>query len=417
MKIGPFSERFSLAPETIRYYINKGLLVPAVKNERYFFSKQDIADMELLLKLKELRFSLAEIHKIISLSRLSNLDSTEELNDYLNILKRQKKELIREKHRLEQTIANINREINEAADKHTVMQKRTSGVPLPFLPYLACPHCQGNLTINNCNIVNDQILSGSLTCACGYSAAIQNGIIIGQSGEISIYDGPDTERNCYRMMSPDLITLMQRDYQWMLEKLGGIPTQGKLILENYVNDYCFCHANFEFLDPRALYIITDKFPEVVAMYKSLLDRKNLPNQVLYIAAAPHQLPLKEHCVDIYIDFASNECAIFKHAFAHDALERYFHRDTYAAGIFWHFQKGSETLAELQRQYPENWEHNFDLKYFYAYLQRHWRQIDAFDDLGSVTDSGEGDSFSYHKTGEVLGLYSFQVKGYLGAKSS
>jgi len=37
MKIGQFSQHFNLTSETIRYYINKGLLVPVTKNDRYDF--------------------------------------------------------------------------------------------------------------------------------------------------------------------------------------------------------------------------------------------------------------------------------------------------------------------------------------------------------------------------------------------
>lgn len=415
MRIGEFSRRFSVTAETVRFYINKGLLVPASKNDRYAFSEQDITDMEFLLHLKSMRFSLSEIHRIMSIKRLSNLDSAEELSDYIAILKRHKKELIREKNKLEEVIDDLTYEIQNTTGKHTVMEKRSGGVSLAFLPYLACPHCQSNLDIQNCQITGDQIMQGTLTCSCGFSAPIVNGIILGQSGEISIYDGPDVERNCYRMMSPDLITLMQRDYQWILDKLDRTPTKGKLILEDFVNDYCFCHANFEYMDPDALYIVADKFPEVVAMYKNLIDRLNLPNKVLYIAAGSQLLPLRKGCVDVYIDFASNEYAIFRPGYATDALERYFHDETFVVGSFWHLPSHARTLEELQRQYPENWKHNFDLKYFSSHLKSHWRQVLAFEDLGFVTDAGEGDSFSYHQRGEKLGLVSYYAKGYLPAK--
>ncbi|MDR1019454.1 MAG: MerR family transcriptional regulator [Synergistaceae bacterium] len=412
MKIGEFSEMFRLTPETVRFYINKGLLVPASRNERYAFSAQDVEDMELLQKLKRLRFSLSEIHRIVSLKRLSNFDSTDELNDYVSILKKQKKVLTRERGRLQETIAEIEREIAGAAGKHTGQAKRASGVPLAFLPYLACPHCQKGLSIKGCSIEKDQIVSGSLFCACGYQSGIQNGIVLGERGEVSIYDGPDLERNCYRMMSPGLITLMKKNYRWMLERLEKCGTKGKLVLEDFVNDYCFCHANFEAMDPSALYVITDKFPEIVAMYKNLIDKMNLEHQVLYIAAASHLLPLRDGCVDIYIDLATNEYAMFQQGYAMDALSRYFHERSSAVGIFWHFEDRCESLAELRRQYPDAFDRNFDLACFREYLGRCWQDVADFDYLGFVTDSGEEDSFSYHVVGEKLNLNSYFVRGFL-----
>ncbi|ATW25075.1 MerR family transcriptional regulator [Candidatus Formimonas warabiya] len=412
MKISEFSQHFHLAPETIRYYINKGLLVPVTKNDRYNFREQDIEDMELLLRLKSFRFSITDIHKILSLKRLSNLDSSEELNDYINILKAQKKVLLGEKAQLQKLINDLQQEISTSSGKHTGAIKRKSGVPLTFLPYLSCPHCQGQLSISNCNIERDQIISGGLNCACGFKATIQNGIIIGQPGKISVYDGPDVERNSYRMMSPSLITLMQKAYHWMLERLNKCNTKGKLVLENFVNNYCFCYSNFESMDKDAYYIITDKYPEIVAVYKSLIDKLNLDLQVLYIAAGSHLLPLKNNCIDIYIDLdASNEYAIFHNGYAVDALTRYFHQDTYAIGAFFFFKPGGPSAQELLRQYPETWEKSFDIVHFRKYLQEMWQDTLDYYNIGYVTDSGEGESFSYHIPGEKLGLNTYFMHGF------
>lgn len=416
MKIAQFSQHFNLPSETIRYYINEGLLVPATKNDRYNFCERDIEDMELLLKLKSFRFSITDIHKILSLKRLSNLDSAEELNDYVNILKSQKYVLLKERAFLNRTINSLQQEISTASGKHTGAIKHKSGVPLSFLPYLACPHCKGILNINNCNIEGDQIISGGLNCACGFNAAIQNGILIGQPGKISINDYPDVERNCYRMMSPSLITLMQKTYNWMLERLKRCDTKGKLILEDFVNNYCFCHSNFESMDKDAYYIITDKYPEIVAVYKNLIDKMNLGLKILYIAAGSHLLPLKNNCVDIYIDLdSSNEYAIFHNGYAADALTHYFHQDTYALGMFSSLKPGGPSVQELHRQYPETWEKCFDINHFRKYLQEMWKDTLDNDNLGFVTDSGEDESFSYHIQGEKLWLNTFFVHGFMGSK--
>jgi len=412
MKIGEFSQHFNLAPETIRYYINKGLLVPVTKNDRYNFCKRDIEDMELLLKLKSFRFSIIDIHKILSLKRLSNLDSSEELHDYINILKAQKKMLLSEKAQLQKLINDLQQEISTTSGKHTGDIRRKSGVPLTFLPYLACPHCQGNLSISNCNIERDQIISGGLNCACGYKANIQNGILIGQPGKISIYDGPDVKRDCYRMMGPSLISLMQKAYNWMLERLQKCDTKGKLILEDFINNYCFCHSNLEYMDKDAYYILTDKYPEIVAVYKNLIDKLNLDLQVLYIAAGSHLLPLKNNCIDIYLDFdANNEYAIFHNGYSVDALTRYFHQDSYAIGAFFFFKPGGPTIQELHRQYPEAWEKCLDITHFRKYLQEVWKNTLDLENIGYVINSGEDESFSYHIHHEKLGLSTYFVQGF------
>ena len=411
MRIGPFSELFGMSPETVRFYVNKGLLVPLIRQGRYIFSPQDVEDMELLLKLKALRFSLAEIHRVLSLKRLSNFDSPEELNDYISILKIQKEAMQQEKSHVEQIIAKLNHEIGHASGKHTG-NKRICGVPLVFLPYLACPHCQKGLNISDCNIEKDQIMAGTLLCSCGYRAQIQNGIIIGDPGEINAYDGPDLDRYCYRMMSPPLITLMKKNYQWMLERLGKYDTKGKIILEDFINDYCFCHANFESMSPDALYIVTDKFPEIVAMYKELIEKMNLPHQILYIAAGSHLLPLRKNCIDIYIDSGANECAMFQPYYSMAALAPYFHSQSRAIGFFWHFAPECLSLQEMKNHYPNSWEYNFNIRYFQQYLQENWQHIIDFEELGYVTDSGGEDSFSYHIPGEKLQLQMYFAEKFI-----
>ena len=410
LRIGEFSAKFSLEVDTVRYYVNKGLLIPACKNDRYLFSQKDEEDLQHLLDLKKMRFSLADIHRILSLERLSHLGSPEELEDYIRIFQQQLAAMEEEERALKEVQKSLLTEIESAAEKRREETSRISGVPLRAISLFACPRCRKKLALSDAAILDEQIMSGSMSCVCGYRAEIRNGIIIGEQGEVSEYDGPDLERNCYRRMSPDLITLLQRDYQWLLGRMEELPQGNKVVLEDFVNDYCFCHANMEKLSPDHLYIITDKFPEIVRMYKNLIDRKNLPHQVVYIAAASHLLPLKEQCVDLYMDFSSNEYAIFNEGYALDPLKTHFHKDTCAMGSFWHFPTGCASLKELKRQYPENWEHNFNIQHFLNYLREHWRELRACEQLGSIEDSGEAESFSYHQPGDILRLTSYFVTG-------
>ena len=81
------------------------------------------------------------------------------------------------------------------------------------------------------------------------------------------------------------------------------------------------------------------------------------------------------------------------------------------GSFWHFPAGCPSLLELKRQYPETWEHNFHIQYFLNCLRDSWRELRACEQLGSITDSGEAESFSYHQPGDILRLTSYFVRGF------
>ncbi len=410
MKIGEFSEYFNLPIETIRYYINKGLIIPHVKNNRYYFNEKDIADMKLIIKLKSLKFSLNDIHKIISLKRLSNLDNPDELKDYISIMNDQKNILGKDMAEIKKSLELINEEIYSVSCKKNTHPHRISGVSLNFLNYFACPMCMDSLSLENCNIEGQEITSGVLKCTCGYHALIQDGIVIGQTVDLNRYDGADTERNCYRMMSPELISMVQKAYIDISEHLESIDTDNKLILEDFINNYCFCYNNFSDLNPNALYIISDQYLEVVKLYKSLIDKLELPHKILYISASSHLLPIKEKCVDVYIDFDSaNEYAIFNNGYASDAVKKYFGDKSYIIGAFFSFKKNSASITELHRQYPHTWEYCFDWKYFQQHFNTFSKKIVYKNEIGVVTNSGYGESFSYHVNEDPLYLNTYVCK--------
>ena len=51
MKIGEFAKKYGVTKNTVRYYIEHGLLVPE-SGLQYQFGKQEEEDMELILKMK-----------------------------------------------------------------------------------------------------------------------------------------------------------------------------------------------------------------------------------------------------------------------------------------------------------------------------------------------------------------------------
>lgn len=402
MKISEFCGKFDITPETVRFYVNKGLLCPVSKNNRYIFQENDIDDMQKILKLKSYRFSIEDIHQLLSIWRLSRFDSAEELNDYVKILENQRSFLLTEEKHLAEAISSIEYDVHHVTGRHKSSSKNRFGVPLIFLDFLACPLCHSNLDLIDCNIAEGQVLNGRLTCRCGYNAKIQNGIIVGPVGNISNYDWPDTERNCYRLMNPTLASYMQRAYHWMLDKLGGQNISGKTVLEDYINNYCFCHANLESLDENALYIITDKHLEMVSVYKELIDKIRTKHRILYIAASSNMLPLKEKCIDYYIDFDSdNEHSLYEHEYSTDEILKYLNTTCVGIGAFFSFKPKSESIRVLHREYPEVWDRGFDLSYFKRYLSATWNNIIEEESIGTVVEKVRDEkAIFYHVPGEV-----------------
>ena len=112
MRIGEIAKAVDIPVNSVRYYINMGLLVPQNKNKQYIFNEEDLQDLQLILKLKTLHFSLNDIHKILSLSRVSNLSDRGDIEDYLQFFLEQKDRLAQERAELDRAIAGLRDEID-----------------------------------------------------------------------------------------------------------------------------------------------------------------------------------------------------------------------------------------------------------------------------------------------------------------
>ena len=61
MRIGEVSRRYHISVDNLYYYINYGLLVPPKPRSQYVFDETVLQDLEWILELKELDFTLREI--------------------------------------------------------------------------------------------------------------------------------------------------------------------------------------------------------------------------------------------------------------------------------------------------------------------------------------------------------------------
>lgn len=407
MRIGEIAKAVDIPVNSVRYYINMGLLVPQNKNKQYIFNEEDLQDLQLILKLKTLHFSLNDIHKILSLSRVSNLSDRGDIEDYLQFFLEQKDRLAQERAELDRAIAGLRDEIDHiktSIENHSLK----TGVPLTMLNNIFCPHCQKQLNLKDAYIENQYVLSGEFLCDCGYTAKIKDGILCTKGGYISDYDYPDLERSFVKNVPAPFISNLQKSYNWLLEQLAAANPAGKVVMEDHLNAYAFSYRHIQQMNPTSNYILADKYFEIVKMYKERIDRLNLNLNILYIADATFELPLKNNCVDIFIDyFASNEYAFFNHHYLLDKLDRYFHTDTSVLGTYFYFKPGSVSMRQAMLDYPETWDKNFDFKSFKQHFinEERYNSVDE-EPIGYITDSGNSEAFSFHQPGEEMHLHSY-----------
>lgn len=421
MKIGQFCSMFNTKPGTVRFYIEKGLLIPDSLNGHYVFSEKDVTDMRTLLKLKEFRFSLPEIYNIMTLTRYSNLVFQRELEDYIAILSSHLGKMEQEKQAIDNVIQGLQQEIATALSKSSDRPFQPSGMPIQFLPYLQCPFCHQPLILKDCLIEQDQIYNAELSCSqgCGYSSNIQQGILHSVDTSASALS-KDEEMIFYRAMSPDkgkdtwmmnsdIVTLMHKCYSWMQKKVLEQLRPGSLLLEDYINSMSFIHSSLDHLPEHSLYILADPNQVVVEMYKHIIDNMPQKRNILYIVGHSASLPLRQRCVDVYVDLAANKYAMKHHGFALDDVAPYLREDSCSVGGFWNFRHSSPSWNELLRRYPECWSRNFELSSFITYIQQHWLTVTETNDLGAITIPDSTNESSFFSAGEKVSLFAFFAK--------
>jgi DNA-binding transcriptional MerR regulator len=98
--IGEMAKHYQVTLRTLRFYEHSGLLKPIRRGKTRLYCAKDCRRLELVLRGKQLGFSIAEIHKLILSSNdsfeASNLDSIltpAQLTRHMSNLQRQRDEL------------------------------------------------------------------------------------------------------------------------------------------------------------------------------------------------------------------------------------------------------------------------------------------------------------------------------------
>ena len=413
MKISEFASLFDIPINTIRFYVSCGLLLPEVRNKQFRFDARCVADMKLILQLKEFDFSIAEIQSILALVRLSNLTAEDDIEDLVHILNAKHAELTEKLAQSQKAIRNLERYI-AAVRRKEIMETPggTSGVPIEMLPLLCCPDCGKPLSMQNADIRRGQILEADISCDCGYCASIRNGILVTEGGWISQYDSPDVDRKFYKDLPVSWVTLFQKSFNWMLKEYKDMDLSGKVILETHINFYFFCFARIADMDRNAVYIFTDKYLEIVTLFKSLIERQNPDLKILYIADSTYRYPLRKECVDLYVDFCSlNEYSTFtdgENLFT--LMEPYLKPDAKVLGTYFYFDPKSPSQKELLREYPDCAGDDYFLSFYIKAAREAGYCVEREEEIGFVTENGSANrNFTFHVGEDPMHMLSYLAK--------
>lgn len=406
MRIGQVSRKYNIPTDTIYYYIRYGLLVPPRPNSQYYFDDQTLRDLDLVLELKEMDFSLPEIHRILSLQRISGLTDEEDVREVIRMYSEKRAVCVAERLRREKMIEKMDSRIQELTQK-IARQESHIGLPIRMLELLCCPKCGGTLQISDVDMNLCYIFQGELECECGYHAQVREGILLTPNKNTNKDDKPDVNRELYKDLPPSLISLFQRSYNWMVKKLETIELKDKVVMETYVNAWFFMHNHQQYLEKDGKYIVVDKYPETLAMYKKIIEQQNYQLDILYIADSSTNLPLKKECVDVNLDFfAANEHNFYRDTFIYEDFRPYYHKNTQMLGTYFYFENGPKSIREYLKCYSEAYKWNFSRQYFIEEMKKSGYRINESEDCGFTTDSGNNLGFGFHVKGEKMHLMPY-----------
>ena len=299
INVSQVSKRVGItSAQTIWYYIDLGLIVPNKQNGRYNFSEQDIEELKIIKKLKSYKFSLEEIHKIISLYRCSYLISDRDLKEYIYFFKDKKESINNEIIELQKSIEGID-EIIVKAEENAKNSSKVNGINICFLPFFSCPNCKKPLQLCDAYIQNNQVNKGHLECSCGYNALIIDGMLVCSHKDDN---QDDLTHSLLSQYDAKAITSIQKIANILNDKLTATELTGKLILETTIDRFFYLLKNINNLNENALYIVVDPSPETIQFYKKQFDQMDFNRNILFIVSDDFKLPILNECIDIWVDY-------------------------------------------------------------------------------------------------------------------
>lgn len=416
MKISSLAKKYDITKDALYFYISKGLLVPRMNGKQYIVDETFERDLQMILKYRDWGFSLNEIHSILSALRKNTFDDDHIVSTFISEMLLKKADEIRDEiSELREKLVNILSENDEliASEVFDQSEAKQFGVPLSMVGMLRCPLCGGSFDFVNSELSQTQIMNADVSCSCGYSAVIKDGVFMTPNKNQSRYDHADVSREIYNDIPDVLISLYQKAYYWMEHRLEGILKPGDVLMETHLNDYFYLQNELKLLEEKKCrMVLVDKFPEILEMYKAVLERQPLKDvEVLFIASDGTNLPIDNSSVDIISDFfASNEHQFFSGSFLLKQLYRYLKQGGHAVSTYFSIPEGRESVKNMKQLYPESSTENFSLSIFKQRVEEAGYRVCDSEFVGETNETGDNYwCFGFVDKDEKIRLDSFFLR--------
>lgn len=320
MKIGEFAQKYNLTIDAIRHYMDLELILPDKKGGHYFFDKKEESDIRKILELKKLRFSLAEIQRILVYTRVSQLRSYEDKMYIKNLFDSKLEELKETNQEIKIAIDVLKNKINEMSHEDNIdkcaqiIKKIEMGMPISFLQYLACPICNKFLELKAGSIINNMVMQGNFKCSCGYTGKIKNGVYIALDEEDKTKlsnTNFDSKSNAFTLAEyvegtdSSFVNHIYKSIDKIISYMEIDSIDNKLILELGTGSGLFIRQFISYIKSGNTYIVTDHNINNINEIKLYLEKHAPNNKFVFICTDISKLPIKSQQIDYVINYATS----------------------------------------------------------------------------------------------------------------
>lgn len=298
MKIGKFSKKHNITQDTIRHYIDMGLLVAEKEGCQYKFSEEDSRDIEKIFALKQLDFSLTEIQEILCFNRLEGDKSDAYRQFYLSLLERKQDQILKEQQKFNEINLQLKDRI-KCLKMDGISQKKSLGFPLAALGLLQCPDCEKTLDISGGTVEKNMILEAIIQCECGYIAIIENGIYIDEKAVRKKI--MPTKKDFFESASPNYINFLYNGTTTLIDYIQTHGNDPKYMMEL---DNCTGRFLMHYIDnlpESCTYILICHDKERLAKMKKNLELQYEHSNFIFFCCEIDKLPITNSSIDIIID--------------------------------------------------------------------------------------------------------------------
>ena len=411
MKIGEFAKKYHMNPSAVRYYIEKALLSPKRENGQYSFDQACVEQMDRIMRYKKCKFSLEEIEILSNYERATNLKDKAVIREILQMHHEKAAFVEQEIRELEEVLQYLRQEIEHYQKKAESIQRQEplAYVPLEALELLHCPLCKKRLALKEADIESQGISKGKLVCSCGYHAAILDGMVLckgaAKESPLRAFENVESVLAITDDFSPAFRNLIDKAHLWMYQQIVANDKGFHTIMAGPFS-HNFLLKYIRILPENPLYFIVDVSVRKLEKLKEYFA--DTGRKIIYIAGKIDQIPIKESCIDLYIDdFSSNNCIFTYNQNTPSLVGPLIHPTGTLVGQIVDYSHAPQSLENFKKDHDEFNPELMKLKKIYRDFANAEIKVVEENNFGFL--QGNQQDFVRHVSGEKISLITYCAK--------